>query len=195
MAYLSASIKDQRMPARRDALDTQLRSLLKACQRDDRLAQQRLFKRFYDALLAVCLRYTPDKDTAKELVLKAFTKIFRGLPQLEDLTAFPAWAKRITVHTCLDYVRQQRGKTDLPLEEGPEPAVPASVMDKFAAEELLALVQRLPSQHRAVFSLYTLDGYSHAEIAQQLGITPENSRWYLSSARKKLKSLIQTLER
>jgi RNA polymerase sigma factor (sigma-70 family) len=195
MAYLTASIKAQRMPAARDALDAQLRSLLTACKQEDRLAQQRLFKRFYDAFLTICMRYAADKDMAKELVLKAFLKIFRGLPQLTDVAAFPAWAKRITINTCLDYVRQQRPEKDVSLKDIKEPAVTASVLDQFAAADLLALVQQLPPQQRAVFSLYTLDGYSHAEIAQQLGITNDNSRYYLSSARKQLKSLIRTLER
>jgi RNA polymerase sigma-70 factor (ECF subfamily) len=194
MASLSITTKDQHMPPARDALDPPLRSLLQACQAGDRLAQQQLFQRFYDAFLTICMRYTPDRDSAKELVLQAFLKIFQGLPQLRELEAFPAWAKRITVRSCLDYVRRHSRRQERPLKLADEPVVMSSVLDHFAAEDLLRLVQQLPPRHRAVFSLYTLEGYPHTEIAQQLEITPDNSRWYLSSARKKLQSLLQNLE-
>ena len=168
-----------------------LAETLAACLREERAAQQRLYQQFYKLLFSACLRYAPDQAIAKDLVNQAFLKIFRSLASLHDHQAFPAWAKRIAINVCLDYVRQQPAQPYLPLDSGPEPAIMASVLDQIGEADLLSLVQQLPAATRAVFSLFAVEGYSHAEIAVQLGMSEGTSRWHLAMARKELKRLLQ----
>jgi RNA polymerase sigma factor (sigma-70 family) len=168
-----------------------LAETLAGCLREERAAQQRLYQQFYKLLFSACLRYAPDQAIAKDLVNQAFLKIFRSLASLHDHQAFPAWAKRIAINVCLDYVRQQPAQPYLPLDGSPEPAIMASVLDQIGEADLLSLVQQLPAATRAVFSLFAVEGYSHAEIAVQLGMSEGTSRWHLAMARKELKRLLQ----
>ena len=77
------------------------------------------------------------------------------------------------------------------MDDAAEVAIPSSVLDKIAAEDLLAMLQKLAPMTRAVFSLYVVEGFKHAEIAEQLGMSEGTSRWHLSSAKQELKRLLQ----
>jgi RNA polymerase sigma factor (sigma-70 family) len=192
MAHLLASSMTKPMATVPEEQPTSaLADTLAACLREERAAQQRLYQQFYNALFAACLRYAPDHDTAKDLVNQAFLKIFRSLASLHDHQAFPAWAKRIAINVCLDYVRRQPAQPYLSLDDSPEPAIMAAALDQIDEAALLGLVQQLPPATRAVFSLFAVEGYNHAEIAVQLGMSEGTSRWHLSAARKELKRLLQ----
>ncbi len=170
---------------------SELPDIIEACKDGERQAQQQLYQQFYNALFAICLRYATDHDQAKSLVNQAFLKAFQSLHQCKDFKAFPAWINRIAVNTCIDYVRKEKKKRTAPLDDAAEIAIPSSVLDKIAAEDLLAMLQKLPPMTRAVFSMYVIDGFKHAEIAGQLGMSEGTSRWHLSSAKQELKRLIQ----
>lgn len=174
---------------------SELPKIIEACKSGERQAQQQLYQQFYNALFAICLRYATDHDQAKSLVNQAFLKAFQSLHQCQDYKAFPAWINRIAINTCIDHVRKARKKRTAALEEAAELAVPSSVLDKIAAEDLLAMLQKLPPMSRAVFSLYVIDGFKHAEIAEQLGMSEGTSRWHLSSAKQELKKLLRNYNR
>ena len=96
------------------------------------------------------------------------------------------------INTAIDAVkRQQPAFAELNLAEAEEPAIDNTIVQQADADELLAHIRRLPPATQTVFTLYTVDGYSHQEIAGLLGISEGTSKWHLSDARKKLKQFIR----
>ena len=173
---------------------SELSNLIEACKSGERQAQQQLYQQFYSAVFAISLRYATDHDEAKSLVNQSFLKAFQSLHQCQDFKAFPAWINRITVNTCIDHVRKAKKRRTVHLENAAEVAIPSSVLDKIAAEDLLQMVQQLAPTTRAVFSMYVIEGFKHAEIAKKLGMSEGTSRWHLSTAKQELKRLLQNYQ-
>tara|TARA_Y100001934_G_C12338255_1_gene768734 strand:+ start:726 stop:1277 length:552 start_codon:yes stop_codon:yes gene_type:complete len=172
--------------------------LLEGCIRGERKAQYELYKLCYGILMAVCFRYERNKEDAEFLLNKAFLKILNNLESYSSSVPFEAWIRRITINTAIDeYRKSQRSKVDY--VEEPMQLASLSEMDyneaekRFDAEELLALVQKLPPVSQKVFNLYIIDGYNHKEIAEKLGMSEGTSKWHLSSARKKLQEMMRNL--
>lgn len=172
--------------------------LIEACKREERKAQYELYKLYYGILMAVCFRYEKNKDDAEFLLNKAFYKILKNLDSYQPQVPFEAWIRRITINTAIDeYRKSQRSKVDY--VEEPMQVASLSEMDyntadqQFDADQLIALIQRLPPISQKVFNLYIIDGYNHKEIADQLGMSEGTSKWHLSSARKKLQEMMRKL--
>ena len=174
------------------------KELLELCKAEDRKAQFELYKLCYGILLSVCFRYERNKEDAEFLLNKAFYKILKNLKKYDDKVPFEAWIRRITINTVIDdYRKNKRNKVDY--VEEPMNVAPVQSMDfneadrKFDAEELQRLIDQLPPVSKKVFNLYVIDGYNHREIAEKLNTSEGTSKWHLSSARQKLKELLQKL--
>jgi len=194
MARNFARLTPISVAAGREKETSGLPDIIEACKKGERQAQHQLYQQFYNALFAISLRYATDRDQAASLVNQAFLKAFQSLHQCQDYQAFPAWINRIAVNTCIDHVRKLKKNRTMALDSAPEIAIPSSVLDKIAAEDLLAMVQKLAPMTRAVFSLYVIEGFKHAEIAEQLGMSEGTSRWHLSAAKQELKRLLQNYQ-
>lgn len=171
-----------------------LQALLAGCRRGDRAMQQRLYGLYYSYALGICLRYTRQRDEAEEVVNDGFLKAFRDLGRFdaeryELSNSFRGWLKKIMIRTAIDYFRahekhhRQDDLADLPHEPAD---VGLSALEALAYDDLLHLVQQLPPAYRTVFNLFAIDGYTHDEIAQHLGITSGTSKSNLSKARAHL---------
>ena len=139
-----------------------------------------LYERYSASLLAVCQRYIGDMEQAEDVLHDSFIKIFQNLDGFEyrGEAALFGWMRSITVHKCLDYLRaKKRGPVpldegmDIPVEDGP----PEEGVRKVPQEVLLRLIGELPEGYRTIFNLFCLEGYSHAQIAQMLGIKEKTS--------------------
>ncbi len=139
------------------------------------------------------MRYGSDYVQAEEMVNDAFLKVFKHIHSFNEMQSFHAWFKTITVRTCIDYYRKYSPKVALvDVNEMPQLEInQAEVLDQLSAEEILELVQKLPPSYRTVFSLFVIDGYSHAEIAEMLNINEGTSRSNLVKARLKLQEWIK----
>lgn len=176
-----------------------LHALLAGCRRGDRAAQQQLYGLYYSYALSICLRYTRQRDEATEVINDGFLKIFRDVARFDagryELgSSFRGWLKKIMVHTAIDYFRahekhhQADDLADLPHD----PAAPdPTALDALAYDDLLRLVQQLPPAYRTVFNLFAIDGYTHDEIAQHLGISAGTSKSNLFKARTHLQHLLK----
>lgn len=168
-------------------------ALLAACRRGEEAAQLRLYNQLAYGLMGVCLRYCPSRAEAEDALQNTFVKIFTRLDQYRGEGPFEAWARRIAVHTALHAVEQHRlrhptstGAADL---NGPAASLPSpdpSALDQLAAADLLQHLVALPAGYRTVLNLYAIEGYSHAEIAQLLGIAEGTSKSQLARARQLL---------
>ena len=165
---------------------------LGCCEGDPR-AQEYLYRRWFGKLLGIPMRYTGQREEAIEVLNTAFLKIFSSVQNFRggENASFSGWMARIVFNATMDYVRQRTSyqrrhdfetEADLPVQN--------DVLGTLAAEDIYQYVQRLPPATRSVFSLFALDGYRHAEIAEMLGIDEGTSRWHLGQARKTLRTLI-----
>lgn len=171
--------------------------ILDGCQRHDAVAQEALYRICYPVLMRLAMRYTRNNADAADILnrglFKALTKIeqFKGNEQ-----NFGGWIKRIVVNEALDFVRANPAfSTHQELESALQLAEVAPMQEQTAFEQnILHLLQQLPLTTATVFNLFALEGYSHREIGDMLGINENNSKWHLHSARQKLQQLIRKSE-
>lgn len=171
------------------------RELVLGCLRQDRKAQETLFKRYYAYLVGVSMRYARDEHEAKDFASVALIKAFRKLRQYKQDGLLRAWLHRITVHTCIDEVRKRKRRDEREQEAAAEMdiAISASAIQQLQEADLYRLLQQLPEIDRSVFSLYVVDGYSHREVGKMLGFTEGTSRWYLNRAKRRMQELVEQL--
>lgn len=169
--------------------------MVDGCVRNDRRMQEAFYRRFFPEMLRMCLRYTRDEDTAIEIVNNGFLRVFKKLHTFAFKGSLEGWVRRLVYHSMADYYRDNaRYLHFLVLEERDE-IVPERGHDVFYEEEILKAVSTLPPVSQQVFRLYAIEGYSHAEIADNLSISEGTSKWHLSTARQKLRDLLEAMER
>jgi RNA polymerase sigma-70 factor (ECF subfamily) len=158
--------------------------LVQDCKRQDRKAQELVFRQFGGRMLGVCMRYISDKSEAEEVMLIGFTKVFSKIDQFSGEGSFEGWIRRIMVNESLNHLRKYKNlKMQVDLETN-EYMVPGYVdAHKVDQQYLMDLITELPDGYRTVFNLYAVEGYSHKEIAEELGITESTSKSQLSRAR------------
>ena len=173
-----------------------LEQLVPACRSGDRKAQKRLFDALAPKMMALCLRYVGDRDVAEDLLQDGFITLFSRLDSYSGAGSFEGWARRIFVNTALMHLR----KTDaLKLSDDIAEARglstgEATPVQKMGYRELTALIARLPADARTIFNMYVIEGYSHKEIAEALGLNEATSRSKLQRARLRLQEMIKEQE-
>lgn len=173
-----------------------LPELLAGCLRNHRRSQELLYKQFYGYAMSVCLRYAPTRDGALEVLNDGFLKVFTRLDQYEPTQSFKGWLRRILINTAVDHYRQEvRHFYHEDVEQADQIAGTESIdaYSQLAHEELMRLIQQLSPAYRLVFNLYVIDGFSHDEIAAQLGISVGASKSNLARARENLRQLLKQL--
>ncbi|MEY4286384.1 MAG: hypothetical protein RL511_457 [Bacteroidota bacterium] len=159
-------------------------------------AQKALFDIYAPKLYVVCLRYLKDQMRAQDVLQDTFVKIFAHIGNYKSEGAFEGWLKRIAVNTCLDQLRKDKKLlTDVPLDDVSHKLAHQDFSaEKLMADDLLKLVQALPDGYRTVFNLFAIEGFSHQEIAQQLGISESTSKTQYLRARAYLKERIENID-
>ena len=167
----------------------ELKKLIKRCKKNDIKSQKLLYEMFSSVLFSISLKYSRNYDEAEDNLQDAFIKIFEKIHQFNNNGSFEGWLKRIMVNTCLQRYRNQK-VFELVNEEALK-AEEVYVEDQpFTLQFLLQCIQSLPDRYRLVFNLYTLDGFSHKEIAQRLQISEGTSKSNLSRAKELLRKKI-----
>jgi len=161
------------------------------CIRGDAGSQKKLYYQFYGFAMAICLRYARDRDEANEILNGGFFKVLTNLSRYNQSKPFLPWLSRIMTNTAIDHYRSQMrhpGQDDI--TEIETPGENPVIDSKLNYEDLIKLVQALPPGYRAVFNLFAIDGFTHDEIAVQLGISAGTSKSNLFKARQKLVAMI-----
>lgn len=166
--------------------------LIDGCIRGDRRMQQALYEGFAPKMYGVCLRYASSSDEAEDILQEGFIKVFRKLDTFRREGSFEGWVRRIFVNTAIEHFRR---KSHLqPITEQQEATVEGhypSVLDRMAEKDIVALVQQLSPGYRTVFNLYVVEGYTHKQIAELLGISEGTSKSQLSRAKIILQGLVE----
>lgn len=175
---------------------TDEQELIAGCIEGKSWAQRAIYDRFAPAMMSVCVRFVADRETARDLLQEGFIKLFTKIESYSGTGAFGGWVRRIFVTTALEYLRQNDAlKQSADIDEvgyhieNDE----ISVLEKISADDLMACVSQLSDGYRTVFNLYAIEGYSHAEIAEMLGISEGTSRSQFMRARKILQKSVLSL--
>jgi RNA polymerase sigma-70 factor (ECF subfamily) len=169
--------------------------LIAALKRGESRAHKLVYERFSGKMLAVCTRYCTNRDDAEEVMLDGFMRVFEKINQFREDGSFEGWIRRIMVTESLMFLRKnkqlrQEVALDDTLIEPDYDWADATLNEN----DLLRLIGQLPEGYRSIFNLYAIEGYSHAEIAELLGISEGTSKSQLSRARTLLQSSLKKLE-
>ena len=166
-----------------------INEIIAGCKKNERKAQERLYRSFYQSMMNLCVRYTKDEDDAKLVLNTGFLKVFKNIEKYDSQKAvLYTWIRTIVVNSCLDHIKSKQNTIIAnELQEDDTAYVEAEVNSKVDVSEILHLIRNLPASTQAVFNLYIIEGYSHKEIAELLQISEGTSKWHLSEARKNLK--------
>jgi RNA polymerase sigma factor (sigma-70 family) len=148
-------------------------------------------------MMTLCLRYVRERSDAVEVLNDAWLKVFKKLSRYDAAkAALYTWMRTIVINTALDALRKQKAIRCHEVQRIDEetPGIDNDAISKLNGDQLLGLINQLPVTTRLVFNLYSIDGFSHREIAAMLGISEGTSRWHLSDARRQLKLIIYLME-
>ena len=172
------------------------KKLIEQCLAGDRASQKLLFERYGPKMLAVCRRYSRHQLEAEDIFQDAFIKVFKKLHQFENRGNLEHWIRRIMINTAIKYLKKSFVKNEMTgLENMPDGKVNPDAVSQLSEQELMDLIDTLPDGYRLVFNMYAIEGMSHREIAEQLGIGESTSRSQLVKARKLLQSKVKELQK
>lgn len=167
--------------------------LLVGCMQGDRRMQEELYRRFSPRMYAVCLRYAGKVEEAEDILQEGFIKVFKKMDSFRGDGSFEGWMRRIFVNTAIEHFRRKRYL--MPVTEKEENSIEGkytSALDDLGAKDILALIQDLSPGYRTVFNMYVVEGYTHKEIAEMLGISEGTSKSQLSRAKVILQDMVRT---
>jgi RNA polymerase sigma-70 factor (ECF subfamily) len=158
--------------------------------RGDKKSQKGLYDHFAPKMLALCYRYLNNKQDVFDVFQEGFLKVFSNLDQLKDADAIEWWMKKIFVNEALQFIREQRQFnmiTDLNTIDNVTDDRANGALSKMGVDDISNLIKQLPEGRRVILNLYIIEGYSHHEIAEMLGISVGTSKSQLHDARNFLK--------
>jgi RNA polymerase sigma-70 factor (ECF subfamily) len=186
-----------------------LDQIIKECKQYNKFAQKLLYDKYAPTMTGICFRYISDPDTVKDIIQDGFIKVFSKIKQYSGNGSFEGWMKRIFVNTAISHIRKQKNyKKHLSIEDIEETILVdesaghnnENVIDKknldkneidfqlvesadFSENELLQVLDKVPTKYRIVFNLSCIEGFKHEEIAEMLDIDISTSRTRLMRAR------------
>ena len=169
--------------------------LMAGYKRGESWARREIYETFAPAMMSLCVRYVQNTDVAKDLLQDGFVKVFTHAEQFSGKGALGGWIRQIMVNTALEYLRRQNALKWQDLDENiveVEKNNLSENLNNITAEELMECITQLPDVYRTVFNLVCVEGYSYAEIAQQMKTSENIIRMQYFRAREKLKKIIFT---
>ena len=169
-----------------------------ACALNNRESQKVIYSSFYGYAMTICDRYINNQEDAVEILNDGFLKIFKEIhhyhPAYADVvSSFKGWLRKIMVYTAIDHFRKyhkHRMVTELDTVVYQVESINEDAVEKLAYEEIIRAIQDLSPGYRTVLNLFIIEGFSHDEIAKQLGISVGTSKSNLSKARKQLQKIL-----
>lgn len=168
--------------------ESDLPAIIEGCRKKKRGSQHVLYQIYYGYGMSIAVRYVKEENEAISIVNDAFMKVFRNIRSFDEQRAFKPWFRKIVVNTAINHVTSKKKyRLEFNMEQEEMVSTQENILSQIAYRELVALVQSLSVAYRTVFNMYVLDGFSHKEIAQELGITESTSKANLARARAKLR--------
>ena len=176
--------------------DSYLTQIYEGCLRNERKYQELFYKLLAPRMMAVCMRYAKDKDEAQDILQEGFVKLFNNLHNYRGEGSLEGWIRRIMVHAAIS--RYRKSRTMILVDDfGEDSNMIAGTSrnnNTLEAADLLQMINQLPDTYRSVFNMYAIEGFSHQEIGNKLGMSELLSRTTLCRARGILKTKLSKLE-
>lgn len=171
-----------------------IKPLIERSKAGNRNAQQQLYQKLTIPMMGVCLRYMKNQQDAEDVLLEGFYKVFSNLEKFtyESEIAFFGWVKRIMINESLMKLRKNKDIQLMAINEDLDEEVDISPLEGLNTAYLLNLIQSIPVGYRTVFNLYEIEGFTHEEIAEKLGISKGTSKSQLFKAKKLLREKLTT---
>ena len=159
--------------------------LIKGCIEGNKQMQEELYNRFAPKMYAVCLRYANNADDAQDLLQEGFIKVYKNLHRFRAEGSFEGWIRRVFVNSSIEHFRKKAIQLSSvsDKEENTIENSDISALDTMAEKDIIRLIQELSPGYRTVFNLYVVEGYSHKEIGEKLGISEGTSKSQLARAK------------
>lgn len=166
--------------------------LIEACQKNNRKAQETLYRQFADEMFTVAMRYVQNYDEASEVLQVAFIKVFRSLHTFNASGSLEGWVRRIVINKALEFLRSKGREANNKSEWIQENDQAVSKLEtSFERSDIIQLVNKLPEKAAVVLKLFAVEGFSHQEISEELGISIGTSKSQLNRARALISPLIE----
>lgn len=173
-------------------MEKEIESFIEGCRRQNRADQQRLYARCYHYAMNIARRYAGNAETAEEVVNDSFFKVFTKIDRYDAQLPFRFWLRRIIINTAIDRFRSAlNARPTVEMPEWYEPEDGTDIIEKLTKEQVFNMLDQLSPAYRAVFNLYVVEGFTHEEIAETIGISVSGSKSNLSRARGQLRQLLQ----
>jgi RNA polymerase sigma-70 factor (ECF subfamily) len=180
-----------------DIQSSEKKSIIAGCKENESWARKKLYELYAPAMMAVCVRYTNNREDAKDVMQEGFIKVFTKINSFTEEGSFDGWMSRVFATTALEFLRKNytyMTTTDsLSYDENIE-SCEASVVEQLSAEEIMKCISELPPGYKTVFNLHAIEGYSHLEIANMLNIKEASSRSQFLHARQLLQMKLEKLD-
>lgn len=176
----------------KNVLSVNIQEIVDKCKKNDRQAQVVLYNWLAPKLLGLCVRYFKDRSEAEDTMQDALVKIFMNLDKYRDDHYFEAWCKRIALNCALNQLKvNNRMKFDRDLKKIENTEFTEAEVSSVNPEQIISCLDGLPEGYRTIVNLFLIDGFSHKDIADKLGISESTSRSQYSRARHQLSKLLK----
>lgn len=185
------------VPTREVLLGNSETELVAACKAGKRVAQKRIYELFAGKMVNVCRRYAKDREQAQDFMHDGFIKVFLNMEKFREESSLETWITRIMINNSISAIKKEvrKGiKVDLEyvkLKASDEQDFDIAQPKQISVNQVVTTMEKLPLGYRTVLSMYVLDGFTHSEIAQQLGIKEGTSKSQLAKAKKMLANLLR----
>jgi RNA polymerase sigma-70 factor (ECF subfamily) len=165
-------------------------NLIDKCIGGDRKSQRDLYDTYSPKMFSVCLRYAKNQMDAEDILQEGFVKLYNNLHRFRGEGSFDGWVRRIFVNTAIEHIRKKNLNTNI--GDGMENFRDKhkTPLDNLYEKDLIKSTNTLSNGYRTVFTMYAVDGFSHKEIAKELGITESTSKSQFSRAKALLRNLL-----
>jgi len=171
------------------------KKLIKQIKKGNQESFKLLYNSYAPLFKGIAYRYTGCAEESNDVIQEAFVKIYKNIGSYSFKGSFEGWMKRILINCCLEYVNKRKKVIFEPESVLEDQSVPdwELPITEMSTAEIVELINKLPDGYRMIFNLNVIEGYSHKEIGEELGITESASRSQLTKAKHKLRQLLETI--
>lgn len=165
--------------------------LVTGCKQGDSNAQKAVYLKYSSIVLGIAWRYSSSKEEAEDILQESFIKVFTKIDTFLGLGSFEGWIKRIVITTAINILKKKNrhlkflNDTPFKEEESTNDAI-----DFLSSQEIMECINQLSEGYRVILNLYAIEGYTHKEIGDLLGIAESTSKSQYSRARKNLLGIL-----
>lgn len=166
--------------------------LIKGCIECDPQMQRILYERFSSMMYGVCLRYSDNTEDANDVLQEGFIKVYKNLAKFRSEGSFEGWVRRIFINTSIEHYRKKVKLYNVTeVQENKVEDADLGALDSLATKDIMNIINELSPGYKQVFNMHVIEGYSHKEIADMMGITEGTSKSQLARAKGVLKKIIE----